>query len=497
VLAQLAPLKNPAIDYHALAPELVLAGTIFAVLLVDLFLDRSRKHLAMPLAFAGTAGALAATLTLIGAHRSTFGGSYVVDNFAVLFKVFFLSAALVVLLISYRYIRDGRYYQGEYYFLLLSSFLGMLTMSSSRDLLMLFISLELVSAPGFLLAGFRKTDPRSNEAALKFFLISVLSTAVMLYGMSLIYGITGTTRLTGIAQALGGAVGGSRIAVAAILFVVAGFAFKVSAFPFQFWAPDTYEGSPVPVAAYLSVASKAAGFAGLLQLMFVAFLPRADFWAPIFAALALATMTLGNLVALQQQQVVRLLAYSSIAQAGYMLLPFALATPHGVDLNNEAFAAAVLYILIYGVMNLGAFGVVAGMAREAPGILISDFAGLGQRATALAVSMTLFMVSLAGVPPLAGFWGKFFIFTAAIHRGGALGPGLAVVMVINSVISVGYYFLIVRAMWLEPAAEPVRPVRVPALVMGVVMAAGVTVLAIGIFPDLFAHFPRVSTLVGP
>ena len=160
MLAQLAPLKNPAIDYHALAPEIVLAGTLFAVLLIDLFLERDRKHLAMPLAFVGTAGALAATLTLIGANRSTFGGSYVVDNFAVLFKVFFLATALVVLLVSYRYIREGRYYQGEYYFLLLCSFLGMLTMSSSRDLLMLFISLELVSAPAFILSGFRKTDPR-------------------------------------------------------------------------------------------------------------------------------------------------------------------------------------------------------------------------------------------------------------------------------------------------------------------------------------------------
>src|SRR5437016_275083 len=217
----------------------------------------------------------------------------------------------------------------------------MLTMPSSREFLMLFISLELVSAPAFLIAGFRKTDPRSNEAALKFFLISVLSTAVMLYGMSLIYGVTGSTKLSVIAQKLGTHAGSSPLALAAILFVVTGFAFKVSAFPFQFWAPDTYEGSPVPVAAFLSVASKAAGFAGLLQLMFVAFLPRADFWAPIFAVLALFTMTLGNLVALQQRQVVRLLAYSSIAQAGYMLLPFALVRPElsATAVNKEAFAA--------------------------------------------------------------------------------------------------------------------------------------------------------------
>jgi NADH-quinone oxidoreductase subunit N len=496
VLAQAAPaVKNPAIDLHAIAPELILAGTIFALVVLDLFLPRDRKHLAMPLAFVGTAVALMATLTLIGDPRSTFGGTYVVDNFAILLKVFFLVSALVVLLLSYRYFREGRFYQGEFYALLMSSFLGTLTISSSRELIMLFISLELVSAPAFLLAGFRKTDPRSTEAALKFFLVGVLSSAVMLYGMSLIYGVTGTTRLDGIADKLAGPGGTSNLALAAILFVVAGFAFKVSAFPFQFWAPDTYEGSPVPVAAFLSVASKAAGFAGLLQIMFVAFLPRADFWAPIFAVFSLFTMTLGNLIALQQRQVVRLLAYSSIAQAGYILLPFALASPAGTAVNRDAFAAVLLYILIYGVMNLGAFGVVIGMTRDAPGMLLSDFAGLGQRAPALSVFMTMFLVSLAGVPPFAGFWGKLFIFSAAIDFG-SYGPWLAVAMVVNSVISVAYYFLIAREMWLQPVAEPVRPLRIPAGVTVVVGLAAAWVLAVGMFPDLFAQFPRLSTLIG-
>jgi NADH-quinone oxidoreductase subunit N len=485
--------QNPTIDYHAILPELILAGTACVVLFVDLFLRQKRKWVAMPLAFAGAAGAFAATLTLIGSERSTFGGSFVVDNFAVLFKVFFTSVAMVILLLSLRYFRDGRYYQGEYYFLVLCSFLGMLTMPSSRDLLMLFISLELVSAPAFLLAGLRKSDPRSNEAALKFFLISVLSTAVMLYGMSLIYGVTGTIRLDGIATALATDVGSSNLALAAILFVVAGFAFKVSAFPFQFWAPDTYEGSPIPVAAFLSVASKAAGFAGLLQIMFVAFLPRADFWTPILAVLSLFTMTLGNLVALQQRQVVRLLAYSSIAQAGYMLLPFALA---GVSpaVDREAFSAAVLYILIYAVMNLGAFAVVIAMAGESPTMLISDFAGLGQRAGALALPMTLFLISLAGIPPLAGFWAKFFIFRAAVDAGGA-GPWLAIAMVINSVISLVYYISIVRAMYFEPLAEPVRPLRTPALVTAVVLLAGAGIVVLGFLPGLIVGFPEVSTLI--
>src|SRR5919108_1882020 len=484
-----AALKNPAIDYHSIAPELILSGTIFALVILDVFLPRGRKHLAMPLAFVGTAGALVATLTLIGDRRSSFAGTYVVDNFAVLLKVFFLISALVVLLLSYRYFREGRYYQGEFYALLMCSFLGTLTISSSRELIMLFISLELVSAPAFLLAGFRKTDPRSTEAALKFFLVGVLSSAVMLYGMSLIYGVTGTTRLDGIARALAGPEGTSNLALAAILFVVAGFAFKVSAFPFQFWAPDTYEGSPVPVAAFLSVASKAAGFAGLLQLMFVAFLPRADFWAPIFAALSLFTMTIGNLVALQQQQVVRLLAYSSIAQAGYMLLPFALVSSD-TGVNQDAFAAAVTYILVYAIMNLGAFAVVVAMAREAPGILVSDFAGMGRRAPAMAVAMLMFFVSLAGIPPTPGFWGKFFIFQAAIAADQAW---LAVVMVVNSVISVWYYFSVIRPMFfLEP--ESARPFRAPALVTAVVVLASAAVVVLGVLPGIITGLPSAVTL---
>jgi NADH-quinone oxidoreductase subunit N len=475
------------VDYHAIAPELIIGATVLVVLSIDLFLSAPRKWWAMPVSFVGTLAALAAALTLIGETRTSFGGTYVVDAFALLFKVFFLAVALVVLAISLRYFREGRYYQGEYYFLILSSFLGMLTIASSRDLLMLFISLELVSAPGFLMAGFRKRDPRSNEAALKFFLIGILSTAVMLYGMSLIYGITGSLRLDEIAQRLGGEASG--VEVAAVLFVVAGFAFKVSSVPFHFWAPDTYEGSPIPVAAFLSVASKAAGFAGLIALMFFGFAPLAELWAPVFAVLSVLTMTIGNLVALQQRQVVRLLAYSSIAQAGYMLLPFALA---GVSraVDEQAVEAAVLYILVYAVMNLGAFAVVVAVARESPGALVSDFAGLGRRATPVAVAMVLFLISLAGIPPTPGFWGKLFIFQAAIAADQAW---LAVVMVVNSVISVWYYFAIIRPMFFaEP--EEVRPFRAPALVTAVVALAGVAVLVVGVFPDLFAKLPPAVTL---
>jgi NADH-quinone oxidoreductase subunit N len=485
---------NQVIDYHAIMPELILSGTIMLVLVVDVFLPAKRKWFAMPISLLGVIASLIAVLTLLGANRSTFGGMFVIDNFAILFKVFFLIVAAVVLAISLRYFREGGFYQGEYYFLLLTSFLGCLLMPSSRDLLMLFLSLELVSAPGFLMAAFRKGDPRSNEAGLKFFLIGVLSTAVMLYGMSLIYGVTGETRLDAIASALDVVSGGKlELTYAAILFVVAGFAFKVSAVPFQFWAPDTYEGSPVPVAAFLAVASKAAGFAGLLQLMFVAFLHQAAFWTPILAAISILTMTVGNLVALQQRQVVRLLAYSGIAQAGYILLPFALAGKDAAT-DERAFSVAVAYILIYGVMNLGAFSVVTAVSRRSPGLLFKDFAGLGKAAPLLAVGMAVFFASLAGVPPTGGFWAKIFIFTAAIDRGG-IGTALAVVMLVNTVMAIYYYFAIPRQMFFEVGEDTTR-FRAPMLVTGVVAIALVAVVAAFVWPDWFARAPQFSTLLG-
>jgi NADH-quinone oxidoreductase subunit N len=442
----------------------------------------------------GTIAALFATFTLIGDGRTTFGGAYVVDNFAILFKIFFLSVAILVLGISYRYFREGGFYQGEYYFLLLTSFLGCVMMPSSRDLLLLFIALELVSAPGFLMAAFRKSDPKSNEAGLKFFLIGVLSTAVMLYGMSLIYGLTGTTRLDAIARALSNIDAAKEtLAFSAILFVVIGFAFKVSAVPFQFWAPDTYEGAPVPVAAFLAVASSAAGFAGLLQLMFVAFIHQYVFWVPIFAAISIATMTLGNLVALKQTQVVRLLAYSGIAQAGYILLPFALVSGDRA-VNRSAFTACVAYILIYSIMNIGAFAVSIAVSRREPSLLITDFAGLVRRAPLLAVGMTAFMISLAGVPPTGGFWAKILIFQAAIERGG-LGTWLAVIMLANSVIGVAYYFAVPKQMIFEPAVDDSR-MRSPALVNVVVFLALVAIVAVFVFPNPIAHAAQISTLIG-
>ncbi len=483
-----------SIDYHALLPVEILAATVLIVLVVDLFLPARAKAASMWVSMVGVLAALGAVVSLVGGGpRVAFGGAYVVDPFTLIFQGLFLSSAVVVLLISYRYLRDGGFYQGEYYFLLVTAFLGCTLMPASRNLLMLFLALELVSAPGFLMAAFRKSDIRGNEGGLKFFIIGVLSTAVMLYGMSLIYGLTGRLELSAIAQGLEGLTGARQtLADLAIVFVVVGFAFKVSAVPFQFWAPDAYEGAPVPVAAYLAVLSKAAGFAGLLQLMFIAFRGEWEFWTPIFAVLSLLTMFLGNLVALRQTQAVRLLAYSGIAQAGYLLLPFALVTADP-KVNAAAFTATVTYILIYAVMNLGAFAVTTAVAERRPNLLIGDFAGVMKISPLLGVAMTAFMVSLAGVPPTAGFYGKLGIFFAAIDRGG-VGVVLAIAMVINSVISVGYYFLIPRAMIFDEPDQVEVHTPTPFLLATVTVIALALVLAIFVFPQPIYRLGELSAL---
>jgi NADH-quinone oxidoreductase subunit N len=483
------------IDFHAILPELVLAGTALLVLVVDLFVERA-KVVANYLALAGTVAAGVALATLVpGGTRTTFGGSFVVDDYALLFKALFLGSLLLVLLMSNSYINTGTYYQGEFYFLILSSFVGMLLMPSSRDLLMLFLSLEIVSATGFIAAGFRKGDVRSNEGALKFLLIGVLSTAVMLFGMSLVYGFTGSLKLTEIASRLA-QVGPEPVMVMAVFLVITGFAFKVSAAPFHFWAPDTYEGSPVPVAAYLSVASKAAGFAGLLQLTFVAFPTYARWWAPAFAVLAALTMLIGNVVALAQTNMVRLLAYSSVAQAGYMLVPFAVGSAPNVD-RDRAFQAVLIYLLYYGVTNLGAFAVVTLISQRQPANLLSDYDGLGRRSPSLGIAMTLFLLSLAGWPPFAGWYAKFVVFQAALSAGQTSVTILAVFMAVMTVVAFFYYLSICGRIWFAQPPEDVpagAPAASPLTGLAIGLAtAGVVVL--GILPGLLVQYAPTASLV--
>ena len=481
-------LTQPTIDWHALSPEIVLSIAAFVVLVADLFLPRESKWLAMPLAAAGIFGTLAAIVSLIGEDSTTLADSFEVSSFALLFKALFCIIGLVILAISFHYFKSGQYYQGEYYFLMLSSLLGGLVMASARDLITIFIAIELISVPAFIMAGLRKGDAKSNEASLKFFLFGVLSTAVMLYGMSLIYGITGETQIDAIRRSIGSS--DDPIIVLAVFFVVVGFAFKISAVPFHFWAPDTYEGAPSPVAAFLSTASKIGGFVGLLVLMFRAFPQAADTWRPIFAVLAAATMTVGNLIALRQRHIIRLLAYSGIAQSGYVLVAFALIDPGSGATNREAFESALIYLAIYGVMDLGAFAAAVAFARKGGSYFIDDYAGLWQRSPVLAVMLTGFLVSLAGAPPMAGTWAKIFVFRAAIL---ANVYWLAIVMGINAVIAAWYYLAVVKRMFFD-APEDSAPVEVPNLLNVAMGGAALVLVAAFVYPQLITAIAEKSFL---
>jgi len=412
------------------------------------------------------------------------------------FKGLFLVVGYVVLLMSARYVEEGDYYEGEFYFLLLCSLLGMIVMGSARDLITIFVALETLSLPAYMLAGWRKRDLKSNEAALKYYLLGVLASAVMLYGMSLIFGFTGSTLLTDIGKATQGSITKAPLVTLGIFFITVGFAFKVSAVPFHFWAPDTYEGAPTPVAAFLSVASKTGGFVALLLLIYVGFLGRSDVWGPMFWALAALTMTVGNLIALRQTNIVRLLAYSSIAQAGYILVPFAVAGSNTKSIHS-AFTASVVYLLIYAAMNLGAFAVVIAVARKTRSGEIASYGGLYEYAPGLTVLMTVFMFSLAGIPPLAGTWAKLFIFRAVLDSGTPSAIALGVIAAVNAVIALFYYASIPRLMWMNPVPDGDRtPIRVPASLQAALALTVIVVVVIGIYPQLFAHLGDVASLVG-
>jgi len=493
------PFTPPSLDYHALAPEIILTLVLAVVLVADLFLDTSRKWLLSNIAAFGLVAAMVPILSLALSEtdvRSMVDGAYVVDNFALVLKALFLGTGFVVLLMSINYVEDGDYYEGEFYFLLLCSLLGMVVMSSSRDLITIFVALETLSIPAYMLAGWRKRDLKSNEASLKYYLLGVLASAIMLYGMSLIYGFTGTTVLADIGEQMSGRAAEQPMVTLAIVFIIVGFAFKVSAVPFHSWAPDTYEGAPTPITAFLSVASKTGGFVALLQLIYVGFFGRDDIWGPMFGILAALTMTLGNLTALRQTNIVRMLAYSSIAQAGYILVPFAIAGSNGGAAADSAFTASVVYLLVYAAMNLGVFAIVIAVARKTRSGEITSYGGLYEYAPGLAVLMTIFLFSLAGIPPLAGLWAKLFIFRAVIDAGTSWALLLGVVAALNSVIALFYYATIAREMWMSPVPDGDKtPIRVPApLITALAITAGV-VIVVGVYPQSFANFGDLASLV--
>ncbi len=474
------------IDWLAITPPLALAVGALAVLVLDAFTARSTRWLATVLSLGAVAVAAGGLVALSGDRRAVFcvadprvgeACSYAVEPLTLALWAAVLVATLLVVLLSAAGAMDHRVPAAEHHFLLLASACGALTIAAARDLATLVVALEVVSLPAFALVGLKRGDVRSAEAALKFFLVSVVSTAVTLFGVSLIYGVTGSMHLRAVDAALRDGVAPAGVGVVGVVLTLVGLAFKVAAVPFHAWVPDTYVGAPVPVAAYLSTVSKAAGLAGLLVLLTRGFVSYADAWAPVVAVLAAATMTVGNVLALHQRHAVRLLAWSSVAQSGFMLAPLAVVGVGGPAGTDRAVRATLAYLLIYAVINLGAFAVVALLSRHRPGGRIEDYRGLVRREPWAGVGLSFALLCLAGLPPgIIGLFAKVVVFQAVVA--GGLG-WLAVVMAVNVVIGLAYYLrwiVVVLGPVGEDAARPSVHPLVGATV-GATLIAAVTLSA--------------------
>ena len=497
LFAQATDWVAPTIDWHAIAPELVLVAGINIVLLIDLNISESKKWIMATLTGFVMLAALIPVVTLfvIGDDsRSMFGGRYVIDEYALIMKALFLLVAYVVILMSQTELEEGGYYQGEFYVLMMCSVLGMVMMTSSRDLISIFVALELLSIPAYMMAAWNKRSSKSNEAGVKYYLLGVFASAVMLYGMSLLFGSTNSTLLTDIGASLtDGNLNG--IEVVGIVFIISGFAFKISAVPFHSWAPDTYEGAPLPVTAFLSVASKAAGFVALVTIIYLALPNASDVYQPFIWALAALTMTVGNVLALRQTNIVRMLAYSSVSQGGFILMPLAFAGE--AEAAGSALNAVVVYLLVYGFMNLGAFAVVIAVSRKTRSGEISSFGGLFGYAPGLAVLTTIFFASLAGIPPLGGWFAKFNAFKAVLDAQNNWAYALASIAAVNTVISAAYYMKVLRVVWMDDAPDgDMTPIVTPSPIMAALALTVIGTITVGVYPRLVAGFGELQDLSG-
>jgi len=459
-------------------PEIFMTALALILLITDLF--AKKKGLLAALSIIGVTGV---ALSMIGSSGTTFGGMFISDGYSSFFKLIFLITVVLAVLISVKYISIERVNFGEYYSLILLSTLGMMIMASAADLIVLYLGLELMALSTYILAGFIRHDIKSNEAALKYFLLGAFSSAFLLYGISLIYGLTGTTDIYAIASHISekGLSGNPALSLSMTFFAVA-FGFKIAAAPFHMWAPDTYEGAPTSITAFMSVGPKAAGFAVLGRVFMIAFASIKIEWAMVLIPLSILSMGIGNIVALAQTNIKRMLAYSSIAHAGYALLGVIVA-------NNEGLASMMTYLMIYAFMNMGAFAVVIMLRTEGfKGDNITDYEGLSKTHPFLAALMLIFMFSLTGIPPTAGFIGKLYVFMSAINAG---YTWLVLVAVVFSVISAYFYLRIIMYMYMK---EP--KVEVATSQSGTLVAAlGVTtvaVLVIGVFPSFLVKLAKAA-----
>lgn len=472
-------------DLTVAAPEVILSLVAMLILVLDFVAPKGSRDWLGYLGVIGVLLVLAAVVRQWGATRAAFSGQYLSDPFALFFKIVFLASAALIVLMSIGYLKEEGVDRGEFYAMILFATLGMMLMASAVDLLILYVGLETMSISIYVLAGFLKQERRSTEAALKYLLMGGFSSAVILYGMVMLYGLTGATGLREIASGLTAEKLSNPALILAMVMLTAGFGFKIAAVPFHMYIPDVYEGAPTPVAALLSAASEIAGLAILLRVFLIAIPGLQDQWTLLFYVISLITMTVGNIVAIAQSNIKRMLAYSSISHIGYLLI--GLVAGRGLGLS-----ATLLYTLVYAFMTLGAFAMVILLCvGEVKGERIDDFTGLAQRSPMAAAAMLIFLLSLAGVPPTAGFVGKLYLFGAAIERGYVL---LAVIAVVNSTISLFYYMKVAVAMYMRDvpsgglALSPSRSLRV-ALVVAVVGT-----LAIGLYPGPFLDLARASVV---
>ncbi|GER87018.1 NADH-quinone oxidoreductase subunit N [Dictyobacter vulcani] len=461
-------------DLYLLAPEISVMLLALVVMAVDLFTKKriviaaiSLVGLIVPAAFT-----IAQAITFSGT-KTAFFGMLVVDQYSLFFQVIFLIIAAVIVLASYDYIGKYVHADGEFYALLLFSVVGMMFMASTGELITIYIALELTSFPLYVMAGLIRSDTKSSEAAVKYVLLGAMSSAILLYGFALLYGLTGTTDLQGLAQTFKGFSNGNLMVIVADVLIIAGFGFKISAVPFHMWAPDIYEGAPTPATAFFSVGSKAAGFAALIRVLIYGGLWQVDL-VPLVVVLSIVaalTMTLGNFVAAVQTNIKRMMAYSSIAQAGYILVGVVgtlSMAPKSPAAAATGIAAVLFFILVYVVTNLGAFSGIIALANLTGGEKIDDFRGLWKRAPLLSVGTALCLLSLAGIPPVAGFFSKVFIFTAAWQLG---QQWLVVVALLNSIVSIVYYGRVIKVMFFDEPQKEGRLVTSMSLATSITLAS--------------------------
>ena len=490
------PPEIVTLNLLAILPMLIVVGGALLVLLVDLVLPDHRKVLTIWLAAAGLVAALVVTLLQIGQTHQAFGGMLLVDGFTTFFNGLFIITALISLLISSHYLKRTGLQRGEFYALLMFSTSGMMVMAAAADLIIVFLGLELLSIPLYVMAGFARPRLDSEESAMKYFLLGAFSSAFFVYGVALTYGATGSTTLAGVSAALAGPLDDPLLVIGMGLLLV-GLGFKVAAVPFHMWTPDVYQGAPTSVTAFMAVASKAASFGAFLRVFVEGLEGLKDNWGSLFLVVCIVTLILGNVVAIVQTNIKRMLAYSSIAHAGYALIGVVVVGQASVSEEARALglSSVMLYMAVYAFMTFGAFAVVAALRRGGlEGEELEDFTGLAKRQPVAALIMLIFMVSLAGIPPTAGFIGKLYLLMAAVK---ADLTWLAVVAVLFAAVSAYYYLRVVMLMYMrepEPAGslEP-RMVASPAvsLVLAVTVAG---VVFFGLFPNLLVSVTSSAVL---